>query len=194
MGNSLARVDTSPSAIPAERKRILASDSPNHVGADGAGPEDWRRFGPFTADRQHGTVRESYAADGECWGWFSHDDARSRAYRWGEDALLGYSDRNQVVNFSLACWNGKDPVVKERLFGLTNDEGPHGEDVKEVYYYTDATPTASYLSATYRYPMAEYPYVEIVGKNLEAKTRLFVASPPFSPILSCVAPHRLSSV
>jgi hypothetical protein len=172
MGNTLARVDDSEASVPAERKRVLASDTPGCVGADGAGAEDWRRFGPFTADRQHGTVRESYAADGECWAWFPHDDARSRAYRWGEDALLGYSDRNQVLNFSLACWNGKDGIVKERLFGLTNDEGVHGEDVKEVYYYTHATPTASYLSATYRYPMAKFPYGDILQKNLEAKGKL----------------------
>ena len=106
------------------------------------GRVNWRRWGPYLADRQWGTVREDYSADGDAWGYLPHDHARSRAYRWGEDGLLGISDERGRLCFALALWNGSDPILKERLFGLTGPEGNHGEDVKEVYYYLDATPTA----------------------------------------------------
>jgi hypothetical protein len=126
---------------------------------------NWRRWGPYLADRQWGTVREDYSATGECWTYLSHDDARSRAYRWGEDGLLGICDRECRVCFSVALWNGKDPILKERLFGLTGPEGNHGEDVKELYYHLDATPTFSYGKALYKYPQSEFPYARLVAEN-----------------------------
>ncbi|MEO8550326.1 MAG: glucosidase, partial [Kofleriaceae bacterium] len=126
---------------------------------------NWRRWGPYLADRQWGTVREDYSASGDCWTYLPHDHARSRAYRWGEDGLLGICDRECRLCFSVALWNGKDPILKERLFGLTGPEGNHGEDVKELYYYLDATPTASYLKALYKYPHEAYPYTQLVEEN-----------------------------
>ena len=125
----------------------------------------WRRWGPYLSERQWGTVREDYSTDGNAWGYFSHDQARSRAYRWGEDGLAGFSDDGQVLCFAVALWNGQDPILKERLFGLTNAEGNHGEDVKEYYFYLDATPTNSYLRYLYKYPLAAYPYADLVETN-----------------------------
>src|SRR6266404_500708 len=125
----------------------------------------WKRWGPYLADRQWGTVREDYSSGGDCWNYLPHDHARSRAYRWGEDGLLGICDRECRVCFALALWNGNDPILKERLFGLSGPEGNHGEDVKELYYYLDATPTSSYLAALYKYPQAAYPYAELVREN-----------------------------
>ena len=126
---------------------------------------NWKRWGPYLSERQWGTVREDYSADGDCWNYFPHDHARSRAYRWGEDGLLGFCDRECRLCFSVALWNGKDPILKERLFGLTNGEGNHGEDVKEEYFYLDSTPTHSYCKALYKYPQAEYPYQRLVDEN-----------------------------
>ncbi len=126
---------------------------------------DWRRWGPYLSERQWGTVREDYSANGDAWSHFSHDQARSRAYRWGEDGLAGFSDDHAQLCLSLALWNGQDPILKERLFGLTNAEGNHGEDVKEYYFYLDATPTNSYLKYRYRYPLAAYPYDDLVQTN-----------------------------
>ena len=126
---------------------------------------DWKRWGPYLAERQWGTVREDYSGEGACWDHFPHDHARSRAYRWGEDGLLGITDRQCRLCFAVALWNGKDPILKERLFGLAGPEGNHGEDVKECYFYLDATPTASYLRALYRYPQAEFPYAPLVAEN-----------------------------
>jgi hypothetical protein len=117
----------------------------------------WRRWGPYLSERQWGTVREDYSAAGTAWDYLSHDQARSRAYRWGEDGIAGVSDDHQRLCLALALWNGCDPILKERLFGLTNSEGNHGEDVKEVYYYLDATPTHSYLKMLYKYPQREFP-------------------------------------
>jgi hypothetical protein len=125
----------------------------------------WDRWGPYLAERQWGTVREDYSPYGDAWNAFSHDQARSRAYRWGEDGLLGISDTYARLCFALALWNGRDPVLKERLFGLTGLEGNHGEDVKEVYFYLDATPTHSYLKALYKYPQCPFPYAELVAEN-----------------------------
>ena len=122
-----------------------------------AGPR-WRKFGPYLSERQWGTVREDYSAHGNAWEYFPHEHARSRAYRWGEDGIAGISDEAQRLCFALALWNGKDPILKERLFGLTNSQGNHGEDVKELYYYLDATPTHSYLRCLYKYPHCAYPY------------------------------------
>jgi hypothetical protein len=127
--------------------------------------KNWKRWGPYLSERQWGTVREDYSEDGDCWNYFPHDHARSRAYRWGEDGLLGVTDRECRLCFALALWNGKDPILKERLFGLNGHEGNHGEDVKELYWYLDATPTASYLKALYKYPQSEFPYVRLVDEN-----------------------------
>ncbi|MGA8012661.1 MAG: hypothetical protein WB949_09565 [Candidatus Acidiferrales bacterium] len=127
----------------------------------------WKRWGPYLSERQWGTVREDYSANGDAWNYLPHDHARSRAYRWGEDGIGGICDRHQRICFALALWNEKDPILKERLFGLTNREGNHGEDVKEYYYYLDATPTSSYLKFLYKYPQAPFPYDELVRKNTE---------------------------
>src|ERR1700723_850429 len=125
----------------------------------------WRKWGPYLSERQWGTVREDYSEGGNAWDYFSHDQARSRAYRWGEDGLAGISDDQQRLCFALALWNGKDPILKERLFGLTNSEGNHGEDVKEYYYYLDATPDHCYLKMLYKYPQAEFPYAQLLHEN-----------------------------
>jgi len=126
---------------------------------------NWKRWGPYLSERQWATVREDYSGDGNCWDFFPHDHARSRAYRWGEDGLLGITDRECRLCFALALWNHKDPILKERLFGLTGAEGNHGEDVKELYYYLDSTPTHSYMKALYKYPQREYPYAQLVEEN-----------------------------
>src|ERR687898_947207 len=125
----------------------------------------WKKWGPYLSERQWGTVREDYSSSGDAWNYFTHDHARSRAYRWGEDGLAGIADEQQRLCFSLALWNGKDPILKERLFGLTNSEGNHGEDVKEYYFYLDSTPTHSYMKYLYKYPHAAYPYGDIVQTN-----------------------------
>jgi hypothetical protein len=129
------------------------------------GAISWKKWGPYLSERQWGTVREDYSESGDAWNFFTHDHARSRAYRWGEDGIAGISDDNQHLCFSLALWNGKDPILKERLFGLTNSEGNHGEDVKEYYFYLDSTPTHSYMKYLYKYPQAAYPYGELVETN-----------------------------
>jgi Glycosyl hydrolase family 63 C-terminal domain len=125
----------------------------------------WKKWGPYLSERQWGTVREDYSDRGDAWEYFSHDQARSRAYRWGEDGLAGISDDEQRLCFALALWNGKDPIIKERLFGLTNSEANHGEDVKEYYFYLDSTPTHSYMKYLYKYPQAAYPYADLVSTN-----------------------------
>src|SRR5271154_4534534 len=127
--------------------------------------KNWKRFGPYLSERQWGTVREDYSESGDCWGDFSHDQARSRAYRWGEDGLLGFCDRQARLCFALALWNERDPILKERIFGLTGPQGNHGEDVKEEYYYLDSTPTHSYMKALYKYPQSEFPYRWLVEEN-----------------------------
>ena len=126
---------------------------------------NWKRWGPYLSERQWGTVREDYSADGTCWEYFPHDHARSRAYRWGEDGLLGICDREGRLCFAIGLWNGRDPILKERLFGLTGNQGNHGEDVKECYYYLDSTPTHSYMRALYKYPQSEFPYARLVEEN-----------------------------
>ena len=140
-----------------EEQRRLAEDSQRD--------KNWKRWGPYLSERQWGTVREDYSPDGNCWNYFPHDHARSRAYRWGEDGLLGITDRECRLCFGLALWNGRDPILKERLFGLTGPEGNHGEDVKELYYYLDSTPTHSYMKGLYKYPMAEYPYARLLDES-----------------------------
>lgn len=126
---------------------------------------EWRKWGPYLSERQWGTVREDYSSSGDAWSYFSHDQARSRAYHWGEDGLAGISDDKQTLCFAVALWNGKDPILKERLFGLTNAEGNHGEDVKEYYFYVDSTPTHSYMKWLYKYPQRAYPYSDLVETN-----------------------------
>ena len=127
----------------------------------------WKKWGPYLSDRQWGTVREDYSENGDAWNFFTHDHARSRAYRWGEDGIAGISDDKQLLCFALALWNGKDPILKERFFGLTNSQGNHGEDVKEYYFYLESTPTHSYMKCLYKYPQAAYPYDDLVQKNGE---------------------------
>jgi Mannosylglycerate hydrolase MGH1-like glycoside hydrolase domain len=125
----------------------------------------WKKWGPYLSERQWGTVREDYSNDGNAWSYFSHDQSRSRAYRWGEDGLGGISDDKQLLCFAVALWNERDPILKERLFGLTNSEGNHGEDVKEYYFYVDSTPTHSYMKYLYKYPQREFPYRDLVESN-----------------------------
>jgi len=127
----------------------------------------WKKWGPYLSERQWGTVREDYSSNGDAWNFVSHDAARSWTYRWGEDGIAGISDNRQYLCFALACWNGNDPILKERLFGLANGEGNHGEDVKECYYYLDSTPTHSYMKMLYKYPQKRFPYEKLLVKNLE---------------------------
>ncbi len=142
-------------AINPEQKRLIESGNGT----------PWKKWGPYLSERQWGTVREDYSENGDAWNFFTHDHARSRAYRWGEDGIAGISDDKQHLCFALALWNGKDPILKERLFGLTNSQGNHGEDVKEYYFYLDSTPTHSYMKYLYKYPQAAYPYDELVKTN-----------------------------
>jgi Glycosyl hydrolase family 63 C-terminal domain len=159
-----------PGALPATQKtkmkpNRLTTAEALRLTQDTAREKNWKRWGPYLSERQWATVREDYSAWGNCWEYFPHDNARSRAYRWGEDGLLGITDRQCRLCFALALWNGKDPILKERLFGLTGSEGNHGEDVKECYFYLDSTPTHSYMRALYKYPQAEYPYTRLVEEN-----------------------------
>ncbi|MEP6705341.1 MAG: glucosidase, partial [Acidobacteriota bacterium] len=140
----------------AEQKRLEESNTRTR---------HWKRWGPYLSERAWGTVREDYSPDGSAWDYFPHDHARSRAYRWNEDGIGGICDRHQRICFAIALWNGKDPILKERLFGLTGSEGNHGEDVKEFYYYLDSTPTHSYLKFLYKYPQAEFPYSALIEEN-----------------------------
>jgi Glycosyl hydrolase family 63 C-terminal domain len=144
-----------------ERQRLLANVS---------GPDGWKHWGPYLSERQWGTVREDYSPGGTAWEYFPHEHARSRAYRWGEDGIAGFSDAEQQVCLSLGMWNGHDAILKERLFGLTNAEGNHGEDVKEHYFYLDATPTHSYLKMLYKYPHRAFPYADLVAENARRGT------------------------
>src|SRR5213078_2658039 len=125
----------------------------------------WKRWGPYLSERAWGTVREDYSTNGTAWDYLPHDHARSKAYRWNEDGIAGICDRHQKICFALAFWNTRDPILKERLFGLTGNQGNHGEDVKECYYYLDSTPTHSYMKALYKYPHAAFPYERLVEEN-----------------------------
>jgi mannosylglycerate hydrolase MGH1-like protein len=153
-----------PSSAPRVQVREVGAEE-RRLQEDATRQRNWKRWGPYLSERQWGTVREDYSAYGDCWNDFPHDHARSRAYRWGEDGLLGLCDREGRLCFALALWNGKDPILKERLFGLAGPEGNHGEDVKEEYYYLDSTPTHSYLKALYKYPLGEYPYARLAEEN-----------------------------
>src|SRR5688572_24916398 len=151
---------------------LLPLKGPRAMNAEQARPEEarekecaWKQWGPYLSERQWGTVREDYSEGGDAWNYFTHDQARSRAYRWGEDGLAGISDDRQRLCFALALWNGRDPILKERLFGLTNSESNHGEDVKEYYFYLDSTPTHSYMKYLYKYPQAAFPYADLVDTS-----------------------------
>jgi hypothetical protein len=135
------------------------------------GTANWRKWGSYLSERQWGTVREDYSQDGDAWDYFNHDQARSRAYHWGEDGLAGISGEKQFVCFAIALWNGRDPILKERLFGLTNSEANHGEDVKEYYFYLDSTPTHSYMKYLYKYPQGAFPYNELIETNKRRNRR-----------------------
>ena len=148
-----------PAASPTETKEQKRLNDTRELGVP------WKKWGPYLSERQWGTVREDYSNDGNAWNYFSHDQARSRAYRWGEDGIAGISDEKQKLCFAVALWNRHDPILKERLFGLTNSEGNHGEDVKEYYFYLDSTPTHSYMKYLYKYPQAAFPYLDLVETN-----------------------------
>ncbi len=155
----------------------MSATTPEHerLRADRERHANWKRWGPYLAERQWSTVREDCSADGDAWASFPHEQARSRAYRWGEDGLLGITDRQCRLCFALALWNHRDPILKERLYGLTGPQGNHGEDVKELYYYLDSTPTHSYMKALYKYPQGEFPYQQLVDEN----ARRGLADPEF---------------
>jgi hypothetical protein len=164
--------------VPSPRSHAILDAERQRLADDTQRVHNWKRWGPYLAERQWGTVREDYSKRGTAWESFPHDHARSRAYRWGEDGLLGVCDREGRLCFALALWNGRDPILKERLFGLSGPEGNHGEDVKEEYFYLDSTPTHSYMKALYKYPQAEFPYAELVAENArrgqdEAEFELF---------------------
>ena len=142
--------------LSAEQRRLLE---------DSQRIKHWKRWGPYLSERAWGTVREDYSPGGTAWEYFPHDHARSRAYRWNEDGLGGICDRHQHICLAFSFWNGQDAILKERLFGLTGNEGNHGEDVKEYYFYLDSTPTHSYMRWLYKYPQASFPYGELVGEN-----------------------------
>src|SRR5499427_3589664 len=142
--------------VTAEEKRLQES---------AARTAHWKRWGPYLSERAWGTVREDYSVHGTAWDYLPHDQARSKAYRWNEDGLAGISDRHQLICFAVALWNGRDPILKERPFGLTGSEGNHGEDVKDYYFYLDSTPTHSYMKYLYKYPQAEFPYAWLVEEN-----------------------------
>ncbi len=157
--------------IPNE-KRAMQTQQTTEPGAEQVrlqeereGRAAWKKWGPYLSERQWGTVREDYSDNGDAWNYFTHDQAQFRAYRWGEDGLAGLSDNRQLLCFAMTLWNGKDPILKERLFGLNNSQGNHGEDVKEYYFYLDSTPTHSYAKYLYKYPQAEYPYQAIIDAN-----------------------------
>jgi len=162
VGFAFNAMSSKTSAMNAEQRRIEENNLQQ---------QRWHLWGPYLSDRQWGTVREDYSANGDAWNYLSHDQARSRAYRWGEDGLGGISDYKQRLCFAWAFWNGQDPILKERLFGLTGPQGNHGEDVKELYWYLDNTPSHSYMRMLYRYPQARFPYEELISRNA-ARSRM----------------------
>jgi hypothetical protein len=154
---------------PQPRAPLTAEEARLQEAREGKAP--WRQWGPYLSERQWGTVREDYSADGNAWEYLPHDQARSRAYRWGEDGIAGICDDQQQLCFALALWNGADPILKERMFGLTGNEGNHGEDVKEYYFYLDNLPSHAYMKCLYKYPQRAYPYADLVAEN-RRRTRL----------------------
>ena len=166
-----------PGAGEGVERRRLADAGRLEEGLDSASP--WYQWGPYVSERAWGSVREDYSADGDAWASFPHDHARSRAYRWNEDGMAGLSDVFGRLNLALALWNGRDPILKERMFGLTNAEGNHGEDVKEYWWYLDAVPSSSWLKWRYHYPQAAYPYGDLVAEN--GRRSRGDQQPPVSP-------------
>ena len=164
--DTVARVFPIVRLAPMARTKKRTS-TPEHVRLEQArtGQAPWKAWGPYLSERQWGTVREDYSEDGDAWNYFTHDQARSRAYRWGEDGIAGICDERQRLCLALALWNGADPILKERMFGLSNGEGNHGEDVKEYWFYLDSTPTHSYLKCQYKYPQRPFPYLDLVTTN-----------------------------
>src|SRR5271166_3409255 len=156
-----------PATTRATPRTPTAAKTPEHGRLEEArtGEIAWKAWGPYLSERQWGTVREDYSPGGDAWNYFPHDQARSRAYRWGEDGIAGICDDQQRLCLALALWNGADPILKERMFGLTNGEGNHGEDVKEYWFYLDSTPTHSYLKCLYKYPQRAFPYLDLVSTN-----------------------------
>src|SRR5260370_33926840 len=154
-------------------RRASLTREPERLQEHRQGKRDWKRWGPSVSDRAWVTVREDYSADASAWTFLTHDMSRSKAYRWGEDAIAGICDDRQVLCFGLALWNENDSILKERFFGLTGIEGNHGEDVKELYYYLESTPTHSYMKMLYKYPQAAFPYAKLVETN--------AARTPFDP-------------
>ena len=150
---------------PNQKLKLRLAAEEQRLAESRARTKHWKRWGPYLSERAWGTVREDYSPHGSAWDYFPHDHARSKAYRWGEDGLGGISDRQQNICFALALWNGRDPILKERLFGLTGSQGNHGEDVKEYYFYLDSTPTHSYMKFLYKYPQSEYPYQQLAAEN-----------------------------
>src|SRR5262249_40656661 len=154
-------------AMTKREKALDAAPTPEELRLADAGARTvhWKKWGPYVSERAWGTVREDYSAHGTAWDYLPHDHARSKAYRWNEDGIAGICDTRQPICFALALWNRKDSILKERLFGLTGSEGNHGEDVKELYWYLDSTPTHSYMEFLYKYPQREFPYAELVREN-----------------------------
>src|ERR1700693_814858 len=148
-----------------KRRRMFMTKEEIRLAQSGTRKKHWKRWGPYLSEHAWGTVREDYSPYGNAWEYLPHDHARSRAYRWNEDGLAGISDRRQLICFAVALWNEKDPILKERLFGLTGNEGNHGEDAKEYYFYLDSTPTHSYMKYLYKYPQSEFPYARLVEEN-----------------------------
>src|SRR5437870_7504572 len=150
-----------------EKKRMVAPTGAEagRLEEDRRREQHWKRWGPYLSERAWGTVSEDYSPYGTAWDYLPHDHARSKAYRWNEDGLAGICDRHQFICFAVALWNGHDPILKERAFGLTGSEGNHGEDVKEYYFYLDSTATHSYMKYLYKYPQAEFPYANLVGTS-----------------------------
>src|SRR5947209_4077282 len=165
---------TEPSLHELSTKRPPLSKEKSRLSEVHEGPvAPWRKWGPYVSDRSWGTVREDYSPHGTAWDFLTHDMARSKAYRWGEDGIAGICDRYQILCFAFAFWNGRDPILKERFFGLASSEGNHGEDVKEYYFYLDSTPTHSYMRMLYKYPQAEFPYAALVEENRRRGSRGF---------------------
>src|SRR6478672_13589956 len=148
----------------------MRADEHRRMAEAQVGKADWRRWGTYLSERAWGTVREDYSADGDAWNYFPHDHARSRAYRWSEDGIGGFCDTGQNICMAIALWNEQDPILKERMFGLTNQQGNHGEDVKEYYFFLDGTPTHSYMKMLYKYPQVAYPYEDLMKVNGERTT------------------------
>src|ERR1700740_2402506 len=161
MARQRSNAHSKPNSITAEHRRLHET----FVGI----VQPWRKWGPYVSDRSWATVREDYSPDGRAWDYFPHDLARSKAYRWGEDGIAGICDRYQLLVFALAFWNGRDPILKERMFGLSSPEGNHGEDAKEYWFYLDNTPTHSYMRMLYKYPQEEFPYARLVAENAQRR-------------------------